>query len=101
MMNEGYAWGGPDDSYYYKIDTGEVIGGIRRTKEGIYEAGLDWRRKWTYIDADTARKAVEETQRIEIKRFEFMIKKTPEEVSKLLEEPVPVKNTKKFWEIWK
>ena len=100
-MNEGYAWGGRDNLFYYEITTGAVVGGIEKSEDGLFMAGLDHRRQWAYIDVDSARRAVEEAQRREIEMWSIYKKKTPEEVSKLLEEPQPVKENKKFWEIWK
>ena len=70
-MNKGFAWGGRNNFFYYEITTGAVIGGIQETKSGLFLAGLDHRRQWTYIDADSARKAVEETKYNELKSWEI------------------------------
>lgn len=97
-MNEGYAWGGKDNLFYYNISNGAVVGGIKVTKDGLFEAGLDYRRQWVYIDVESARRAVEETKYNELKSWDIRCK---EIVNKNLTQPDVTEKTKKFWEIWK
>lgn len=95
-MNDGYTWGGPENHFYYEIATGAVVGGITKTESGIYHASLDGRRKWFYIDADSARESVELAKKNEIESWQKLYS-----IPRYKNGDVTKEHEKKWWEIWK
>ena len=55
-MNEGYAWGGKDNLFYYNISNGAVVGGIKVTKDGqravVYDVPSHQTQVLHYFDED-------------------------------------------------
>lgn len=109
-MNDCY-WGGDDDRFYYECDTGRIIGEIRLNSDLVYEASyIDaWHNPnlGRYIDADRARKVVENVRKTEEERWERM-RKAWNSSPKVSDEDLladlgqsPVRTAKKtWWKIW-
>lgn len=100
-MNDCY-WGGDDDRFYYECDTGRIIGEIRLNSDLVYEASyIDaWNNPnlGRYIDADRARKVVENVRKKEEEKWERMRKAWN---APSVEEVCPVETPKKtWWKIW-
>ena len=99
-MNDCY-WGGPEDRYYYEVDSGRIIGQIIANSDQIYKAFYfdAWNNPGLgdYIDDDRARKAVERCRKQDVEVWE---KRRAVWNAPVVEETPVQEPMKSWWKIW-